>query len=230
MKITTVFLDAGGVILDESEQERTLSVLAAEFLSGIVEGYSPEAYWHDVEEASRVYAPRIYQYVFYKYLKHEPHSFDTIYGAFLAAFEERRPPLRLTDGLAEEVRSLSSGFDLGILGQYGHEVVELLERHSLADCFTYTYTQDDFGVTKPDPRYYEQVADACGVRPEECVMVGDRLDKDVVPARQVGMKSIRIRVGILKDQEARVPFEVPDLELPGIKGLADAVRRLANTD
>lgn len=230
MKVTTVFLDAGGVILDESEHEYALAKVAVEALSDVVRDYSLDAYWRDVEEASRVYAPRIYQYVFFKYLRDDPGSFDAIYESFLSAWHERRPPLKLMEDLPDEVRGLSRDFDLGILGQYGKEVLRLLGEHSLLDCFKHTYTQDDFDLTKPDPRYYEHVTEACGVNPRECIMVGDRLDKDVVPARQVGMKTIRIRVGILKGQDPRVPFEVPDIELPGIRGLAEAARNLAGSD
>lgn len=230
MSISTVFLDAGGVILDESEHEREIAQVATDILSGIVPGYTVDTYWRDVGEASRLYAPRIYQYVFWKYLKRRPESFGRTYEMFLETWKEHRPPLRLTEGIAEEVRGLSLDFSLGILGQYGQEVVDLLAEHSLLDCFKYTYTQDDFRLTKPDPRYYLEVTEACGVKPEECIMVGDRLDKDVVPARQVGMKTIRIRVGIFKDQEPRIPFEAPDVELPGVAGLAQAARRLANTD
>ena len=65
MKLTTVFLDAGGVILDESEHEQAIARVAVEVLSGVVEGYTLEAYWQDVAEASRIFAPRIYQYIFY---------------------------------------------------------------------------------------------------------------------------------------------------------------------
>jgi HAD superfamily hydrolase (TIGR01549 family) len=227
MNITTVFLDAGGVILDESQHEVAVAGAAVKVLSGILDGYSEQDYWRDIEEASRVFAPRIYQYVFYKHLKGRRRSFDDVYAAFLDEWGRRRPAIRLMPGLADEVRSLSRDFKPGILGQYGREVLDLLREHSLLDCFAYTYTQDDFNLTKPDPRYYEQVLEKCGVRAGECIMVGDRIDKDIVPARQVGMKTIRIRVGILKGQEPRIPFEEPDLELTGVKGLADAVRRLA---
>lgn len=230
MKLTTVFLDAGGVILDESEHEQAVARVAVESLSRIVEGYSLNDYWRDVDEASRVYAPRIYQYVFFKYVKDSPGAFDRVYGEFLSTWRARRPPLRMMEDLPDEVNRLSRDFDLGILGQYGKEVLDLLRENSLLDRLRYTYTQDDFTLTKPDPRYFEQFAAACGVKPAECIMVGDRLDKDVVPARQVGMKTIRIRVGILMGQDPRVPFEVPDVELPGVRGLAGAARELAGAD
>ncbi len=82
-------------------------------------------------------------------------------------------------------------------------------------------------VTKPDPRYFERIAPACGVDPRQCIMVGDRIDNDVVPAKQVGIRTILIRVGLHKDQRPRLPSEVPDAELGGIRGLAAAVARVA---
>jgi FMN phosphatase YigB (HAD superfamily) len=33
------------------------------------------------------------------------------------------------------------------------------------------------------------------IAPEACVMIGDRIDNDVVPARTLGMHTIRFRTG-----------------------------------
>ena len=91
-------------------------------------------------------------------------------------------------------------------------------------------TQDDFSVTKPDPRYYEQIVKAFGVDPQLCIMVGDRIDNDIIPAKQLGMRTILIRVGLHKNQQPRNPFEIPDLELDGVVGLAAAVQKLAKQE
>jgi ribonucleotide monophosphatase NagD (HAD superfamily) len=58
-------------------------------------------------------------------------------------------------------------------------------------------------------------------------MVGDRIDKDVIPAKLLGMKTILIRVGLHKNQQPRIPFEVPDAELDSVIGLADAILKVA---
>jgi len=55
-------------------------------------------------------------------------------------------------------------------------------------------------ITKPDPRYYEQIAQLLGVNPHQCIMVGDRIDKNIIPVKQVGMKTIWTRVGLHKNQ------------------------------
>ncbi len=61
-------------------------------------------------------------------------------------------------------------------------------------------------------------------------MVGDRIDKDIIPAKLLGMKTILIRVGLHRNQQPRIPFEVPDAELNSVAGLAETVSGLAGTN
>ena len=63
--------------------------------------------------------------------------------------------------------------------------------------------------------------------PAACIMAGDRIDKDVIPAKQLGMKTIRVRVGLHKGQQPRTPDEIPDAELAGVAGPAAAARHIA---
>ena len=222
MTITTVLLDAGGVLLDETEMELSRAEATARLLSGCVAGYSVDRYWADIEEAVHAFAPDTYRYVFGKHV-----GAETVYASFLDEWRPTRPPLTLMAGMELELHGLARQFKLGIAGQYGAELLELLEDRGVLDCFAWRFTQDDFTVTKPDPRYLQQIADACGVAVHDCIMVGDRIDKDVIPARQLGMSTIRIRVGLHRNQRPRVPFEAPDIELRGAAGLADAAARLA---
>ncbi|WP_407319408.1 HAD family hydrolase [Isoptericola halotolerans] len=56
-------------------------------------------------------------------------------------------------------------------------------------------TSDEWGVEKPDPVFFARVADLTGVRPSEIAYVGDRLDNDVLPAADAGMRPVLIRRG-----------------------------------
>jgi len=169
----------------------------------------------------------VYQYVFWKALNHDMTLFDQLYVAYLGEFKQRRPPLRLTLELQTEIRAISEDFKLGIAGQYGRELLGLLEENTILECFTYRLTQDDFATTKPDLRFFESIVKRCGVDPRECIMVGDRIDKDVIPAKLIGMKTVLIRSGLHRNQQPRIPFELPDAELGSLTGLADTVSRVA---
>lgn len=53
----------------------------------------------------------------------------------------------------------------------------------------------ELGVAKPDPAFYETVATKAGVRTDDCVHVGDRVDNDVDGAQAAGMTPVHLRRG-----------------------------------
>jgi FMN phosphatase YigB (HAD superfamily) len=230
MKLTTVLLDAGGVILDESEDEQSRVRVAVEVLGGAVPGYSAQMLYGDLDEAIHRYCPRILAYAIWKHTAPDRTLYEKLYADFRSKWRPHRPPLRIMPGFREEAGAMVRKFNLGIAGQYGSDLLDLLERESLIDLFTYRFTQDDFDITKPDPRYLEQITRVCGVDPGECVMVGDRMDNDIIPARQLGMKAILVRVGLHRKQQPRTPSEIPDAEIEGIQGLAEAVLRVSRQE
>jgi HAD superfamily hydrolase (TIGR01549 family) len=81
-------------------------------------------------------------------------------------------------------------------------------------------------TAKPDPRVLRAAAEACGASPGECLVIGDRIDLDVVPARRLGMATIWLRVGRWRDVEPRDWTEMPDAEARDADELAVAIDRL----
>lgn len=56
-------------------------------------------------------------------------------------------------------------------------------------------TSDDWGASKPDPLFFERVAEVTPAALDEILYVGDRLDNDVLPAVEAGMRTALIRRG-----------------------------------
>ena len=75
----------------------------------------------------------------------------------------------------------------------------------------------DEGVHKPDPRLFEITAERLGVKPQECVYVGDHPVNDIQGALSAGMRAIRMNFGWFKDKELR-----PDV--PVITDIIDVLR------
>ena len=57
-------------------------------------------------------------------------------------------------------------------------------------------------------------------------MVGDRLDKDIAPAKALGMVTIRFRTGRHRRQKPRCPAEMPDAEVTDVSELEAAIAAL----
>ena len=60
----------------------------------------------------------------------------------------------------------------------------------------------------------------------EAVLIGDRLDNDIIPARRIGMKTIWIRWGHYSIMEPRTPDEIPAATVADVREIRDAVAML----
>ena len=53
----------------------------------------------------------------------------------------------------------------------------------------------ELGLEKPDPAIFQLALERARCSPSQAVMIGDRLDNDIRPARLLGWKTIRIMQG-----------------------------------
>jgi len=223
VKKTTVLLDAGGILLDESEFEDFACETVTRLLRANDSRYSAEDYWADTREAVFRFCTSTPRAVFWKRCGADAARYTVLFTAYKDAMERGRPPIKLYAEMEMEIPALAASFRLVCAGQYSAEVYDLLERHGLAKHFANRLSQDDFAITKPDPRYVARIAERSGVATEACIMVGDRIDKNVIPGKQNGMGTVFVRTGIYRTQEPRMLEEAPDITLDSLNGLANAV-------
>ena len=55
--------------------------------------------------------------------------------------------------------------------------------------FEWITTYENCRTAKPNPQYYLDIARHIGVKPEDCLMVGNDVDEDIMPAKSVGMQA-----------------------------------------
>jgi HAD superfamily hydrolase (TIGR01549 family) len=108
-------------------------------------------------------------------------------------------------------------YRLGVIANQPTSVRAAMERDGLTGFFEVWGVSDDLGMQKPDPRLFSHVLNTAGVSPARSVMLGDRLDYDVRPAKAAGMRAVWVLRG-----------EAPDEPTDGQLAEADAsVRTLA---
>ncbi len=72
----------------------------------------------------------------------------------------------------------------------------------IADHFDAVVTFDDTGELKPSSLPFEKALRALKTKPEETLMVGDNIDRDVEGARRIGMRSCFARYGWSRNEKA----------------------------
>jgi HAD superfamily hydrolase (TIGR01549 family) len=137
------------------------------------------------------------------------HTFSAVFGATIArghdyrdTFQVLRPGFDLTeerrrrtdagapewfseDDLYPDVRPAlgelrAAGYWLGVGGNQTVTAGKILRELALP--VDMVATSDDWGVSKPDPGFFEQLIGAVPYSADEILYVGDRLDNDIRPA------------------------------------------------
>jgi HAD superfamily hydrolase (TIGR01549 family) len=179
------------------------------------------------------------------------HTFHAVFGGVIAqgrdyreTFQEFRPgfdldaerEMRARAGRPEnfgevdlypDVRAAltdlrAGGLWLGIAGNQTVRAGTIL-RELFAGDVDLIGTSDDWGASKPDPAFFRRVAEVTPFPANEVLYVGDRVDNDLRPATEAGMRTALIRRGpwaIIQwhspDAEKLPTFRIESLrELPG---------------
>ncbi len=119
----------------------------------------------------------------------------------------------------------SRGFKVLIAGNQPIEAEAALARLQVpADLIA---SSAGWGVSKPDPAFFQRVIDAADESPEAIAYVGDRMDNDVLPARAAGMVAVLLRRGPWGWMHAERPdADAAHLLLHDLASLPDALAAL----
>jgi HAD superfamily hydrolase (TIGR01662 family) len=120
-------------------------------------------------------------------------------------------------------RLAGHGLKLGIVANQPEATGERLAQAGIGGLFAHLGLGGEHGFRKPDPHAFMTAAEALGVTPPECIMVGDRIDNDVAPAKALGMAAILFRSGRHRKQRPRSPAETPDAVVTDVGELEEAI-------
>jgi HAD superfamily hydrolase (TIGR01549 family) len=87
---------------------------------------------------------------------------------------------------------LAGRYRLGVVSNFYGNLDGILRAEGLRAHFSVVADSGVLGVEKPDPEIFLHAARALGTRPEECVMVGDSIKRDIKGAAAAGMKKVLV--------------------------------------
>ena len=93
------------------------------------------------------------------------------------------------------LETLSRKYRIGVIANQSPGTKERLDGHGILQYIDLVIASAEEGVSKPDRRIFEIALERSGCRPEEAVMIGDRIDNDIIPAKMLGMHTIWVKQG-----------------------------------
>jgi HAD superfamily hydrolase (TIGR01549 family) len=117
-----------------------------------------------------------------------------------------------------------AGYFLGIAGNQSRDLLASMCALGLdTDIIT---TSEHLGFDKPSPHFFEAMLAQSGFRASEAAYVGDRVDNDILPAREIGMVTVFIERGPWGRIHARQGrASQADICIAALSELAEALAR-----
>lgn len=102
---------------------------------------------------------------------------------------------RLYPGTVEMLVRMSGQYRLGVIANQSRGLRERLDELGIGRFFAFVAGSGDIGAAKPSSEIFRRALALAGCGAREAVMVGDRLDNDILPAQALGMRTVWVRQG-----------------------------------
>lgn len=125
------------------------------------------------------------------YLNESNFTLASIQSALLSDLYERvRGTVRHS---REALLRLKREYPLVLVSNFYGNLPVVLEEFGLQDLFLEVVESAVVGIRKPDCRIFQLGVEALGMSPGEVTVVGDSIDKDILPAHKAGCRTIWLK-------------------------------------
>lgn len=98
--------------------------------------------------------------------------------------------VEITSHSREVLSQLAARCPMVLVSNFYGNISHVLEEFHLSEFFKDIVESAVVGVRKPDHRIFVLGVEALGLKPEECVVVGDSFYKDIEPAKKAGCQAV----------------------------------------
>ena len=115
----------------------------------------------------------------------------------------------------------SKSYKIGIIANQKKGLETRLSEFGILKYFDLVIASEEVLVSKPDKEIFNIALSKINSKPQECIMIGDRLDNDIIPASNLGMKTIWIRQGLAIYQDIKLGIKYADYIVGSLKEIKE---------
>lgn len=150
-----------------------------------------------------------------------------IVAAGVVAYERTKMGyLKPFPGVIPTLIRLKNGYKLGVISNgLAIKQWEKLIGLGIYHFFAFVATSEELGYEKPEREIFDLAMKKLEVKPRECVMVGDKLDTDILGASKVGMYAVlkKSKTIVKKTSAKKIS---PDFEIMNISEIFQVLDRI----
>ncbi|MGT2755554.1 HAD family hydrolase [Streptococcus ovuberis] len=181
-----VFFDIGSTLVDEEEAYQ-------DFVKRCIERSSQ----YGIEISSKIFYAKMLEIA-----KQGGDPINDVWKIFMPEGIKRpkwsHDSEKLYPNVALVLKQLRERYCLGVIANQGKGLEDRLEMFGIRASIDLIISSSDVGLKKPDPAIFQCALTLAGIPAQQAVYIGDRVDNDMIPAKCVGMKTIRVRQGLGK--------------------------------
>ena len=189
-----LFFDLGATLVDESDVYKSRCEYAIRQLN--IDG---EEFMNKVREEAAISPTPI-------------RTAAKAYGVVLPEWDSSLE--KLYDATHRVLSGLYGKYKLGIIANQSLGTQERIDNWGIGHYFDVVMASAEAGCAKPDPKIFTRALQKANCEAGEAVMIGDRLDNDIIPAKKLGMKTVWVRQAYAIyqsiDDESKRPDHIVD--------------------
>ena len=205
MKITWLFFDLGSTLIDETAVLKSRCDYAIN-----AKNLNRDEFMSKVCEMAQTSATAVF-------------TAAKFYGVTLPPWNNNLE--KLYPETPAVLEKLAQKYKLGIIANQVEGTQKRINDWGIGKYFDVVVASAEAGVAKPDSAIFKIALEKSGCKPENAVMIGDRLDNDIIPAKKLGMKTIWVRQAFAVYQKIRNDEEQPDFTIDSIREITEILLR-----
>jgi len=223
--LRTILWDVGGPLVDEEPMYVIWEAAIFDvYRSQTGKDLSPARFAAAKEWALQSYAPYSFQAIIFDLMDRDIVRADEATKLFYTIVPSHGE--HLNPGLIETLEYLAARVPMAIVANQLKGLPERLRSLGIEKYFKHIISAGEFGLYKPDLRIFQHALEQLNLQPHEALMVGDRPDNDVVPAKLLGIKTLLLRTGWYEQQKIRMPSEQADYVVNSVPEMYAKLREL----
>ncbi len=104
------------------------------------------------------------------------------------------------------------GYDIMLISNFDSRVYGVLEKLDLKKFFSSFTISSEAGFSKPSPEIFQIALEKQGVKPDECLHIGDDMENDYVGAKNAGMNALVLN----RKNRGEIPSIQTLMEIPAL--------------